>query len=179
MVASSYGPAYDAFVRALLPAAVLLLAACSACFGEPVSPASCRGEGTGILVETAEHRLVLCENDTVTGQFAVALGRGGTGKTREGDRKTPLGDYPLGPPRASASFGTFIPIGYPTREQARAGLTGSAVGIHGPRREAGFLGRFGTSVDWTLGCIAVASDEEIETIARWVRELGRAGIRIR
>lgn len=100
--------------------------------------------------------------------FAVSLGKGGTGKTREGDGKTPLGTYSLGRPRASKRFGTFVPIGYPTPDQRKRGLTGRDVGIHGPDRRFGWAGSVNSWVDWTDGCIAVSSDEEIFRIAEWV-----------
>ena len=114
--------------------------------------------------------LHLCEAGLSVGEYAVAMGKGGPGKRREGDNKTPVGRYLLGLPRASSSFGTFIPIGYPTPSQKRDGYTGSAIGIHGPSRTFAWAGSTNTAVDWTEGCIAVASDEAIEEIAAWVGE---------
>ncbi|AKU91455.1 hypothetical protein AKJ08_1842 [Vulgatibacter incomptus] len=111
--------------------------------------------------------------------YAVAIGRGGTGKTAEGDRKTPLGDYPLGLPRPSRKFRTFIPIGYPTERQAREGLTGSDVGIHGPSRPFAWLGSSNLWIDWTLGCIALGRDADIDTLAEWVLREQPIAVRIR
>jgi murein L,D-transpeptidase YafK len=134
-----------------------------------IAPSPCAQAGSAVLVETGAHRLSLCQDGRVTESFRVALGTGGVGKTREGDAKVPLGAYPLGAPRASAQFGTFILVGYPTRAQRRAGFTGGAVGVHGPTRGARFRSSSSnTDSDWTLGCIAVGSDAEIERIAAWV-----------
>jgi hypothetical protein len=95
---------------------------------------------------------------------------GGTGKRRRGDGRTPLGAYALGAPRASARFGTFIPISYPTAAQATRGLTGGAVGIHGPPRGMDVPAGYPvTELDWTEGCIATGTDGEVGEIAEFVR----------
>lgn len=112
----------------------------------------------------------------------MSLGRGGLDKRREGDRKTPLGRYRLGSPRPSVSgFHVFIPVGYPTSTQRRAGFTGGAIGVHGPPEgwpEA--MARTSMAVsDLTFGCIMVASADEIHRIARWVRDHGVKAIEIR
>lgn len=122
------------------------------------------------MVDLVEHRLCLCEDESVAAEYRVAIGKGGTGKRREGDHKTPVGAYPLGTPRASSEFGTFIPVGYPTAEQRREGYTGSAIGIHGPSRPFAWAGPMNLAADWTEGCIAVSSDEAIDDIATWVRQ---------
>ena len=98
----------------------------------------------------------------------VALGSGGLDKRWEGDGKVPLGAYPLGAPRTSKAFHRFIPVGYPTPSQRRQGFSGGAIGIHGPSRAHN--GPLSTGMDWTLGCIAVGTDDEIDRVARWVKE---------
>ena len=80
---------------------------------------------------------------------------------KKGDKKTPLGEYRLSPPRPSVSgVRTFIHVGYPTRNQRNKGYTGGAIGIHGPTRD----GRLRN----TLGCISVKTNDEIDEIAQWV-----------
>jgi hypothetical protein len=133
---------------------------------EPTS-SPCPPRGTTIAVDTGSHDLWLCSDGTPEARFTVALGRGGIGKRRQGDERTPLGTYPVGEPRPSSLYGIFIPIGYPTPDQAARGWTGSAVGIHGPPR--GVKYRF-TGLDWTAGCVATGTDAEAEEIAEWVRE---------
>lgn len=123
--------------------------------------------GALVLVDTASHRLALCQAGHPVETFSVRIGSHGAGKTREGDEKTPLGQHPLGEPTPSRDFHVFIPIGYPTPEQRRAGLTGSAVGIHGPHRRVRWLGPLVNLFDTTDGCVGVATDEEIDRVAAW------------
>lgn len=120
------------------------------------------------MVDLDRYDLLLCKGDRAVERHRVALGQGGVGKTKEGDRKTPVGTYRLGKPRGSKQFGTFIHIGYPTRAQRAKGYTGSAIGIHGPARGFGWAGPLNTLFDLTLGCVMVESDEVIQSIARWV-----------
>jgi L,D-peptidoglycan transpeptidase YkuD (ErfK/YbiS/YcfS/YnhG family) len=62
--------------------------------------------GFCLLVEASEKKMYLIKNDAIKLVFDVALGKRGLGKTREGDHKTPLGDYRIkwmvsrnGPPK--------------------------------------------------------------------------------
>jgi murein L,D-transpeptidase YafK len=136
------------------------------------SPSSCAPHETAVVVDTRAHRMHLCDAGKADHSFTVALGSRGVGKQRQGDNRTPLGRYGLGPPRASKSFHIFVPVGYPTPAQARLGFTGGAIGIHGPPRGYSTLAELAMLVaqDWTAGCIAVASDAEIETVAAWLRK---------
>ena len=132
--------------------------------------AACQPDETAIVVDTTAHRLHLCRDGTPAQTFAVALGMSGVDKRRAGDNRTPLGSYPLGPPRASRWFHRFIPVDYPTAARRRAGFSGGAIGIHGPPRGLENAARLAMLVasDWTAGCIAVATDAEIDQIAAWV-----------
>ena len=129
-------------------------------------PDACSEYATSVLVDTNAHLMRLCLRGRAMRELRVAIGGGGVGKRREGDGKVPLGAYRLGRAQASASYTLFIPIGYPTEEQRKAGYTGSAVGVHGP--PGNLEGPLATSVDWTLGCIAVGTVQEIRDVAKWV-----------
>jgi L,D-peptidoglycan transpeptidase YkuD (ErfK/YbiS/YcfS/YnhG family) len=153
---------------------VVLLAVCA----RAGTRAPCAGATNAVVVDTRTRTLALCASGAPEQTFPVALGAGGLGKQREGDGRTPLGDYPLGAPRASKSFGTFIPVGYPTPAQTRAGMTGGAIGIHGPARGWAWAGAANTVTDWTAGCIAVGSDAEIAQISAWVRTRRPLNLRI-
>ena len=153
--------------RAIVPWALVLLSLPGP--ARPSDARPCPASGDAVVVHTATRHLWLCADGTAAARYAVALGRGGVGKRRRGDGRTPLGTYPLGAPRPSARYGTFIPIAYPTSEQAANGFTGSALGIHGPPRGFDLLDSLVTSVDWTLGCIAMGSDGEVGAIAEFVR----------
>ena len=134
----------------------------------------CGARETAIVIDTRAHQMHLCREGENEQTYAVALGIRGVGKQRQGDNRTPLGKYLLAPPRASRDFHTFIHVGYPTPAQARMGFTGSAIGIHGPPRGFQSFAELASLVtrDWTAGCIAVATDDEIEQVAAWVRKQG-------
>ncbi|HEY4185948.1 MAG TPA: L,D-transpeptidase family protein [Polyangia bacterium] len=146
----------------------------------PVAVDPCAGTTDArIVVDTAKHRLALCESTHQVASFGVRLGHGGVGKTTEGDGKTPLGLYTLGVPRPSAHFGIFIPIGYPTDEQRQRGFTGGAVGVHGPHRWVRWLGSLVNTFDSSDGCVGVATDRDIDTIATWAKQAKARKIELR
>jgi len=145
------------------------------------SPSSrdCGANETGIVVDTRAHQMHLCGAGKIERTFAVALGMRGVGKQRQGDNRTPLGRYGLGPPRASQHFHIFVPVQYPTPAQARMGFTGGAIGIHGPPRGWSFAELASlVAQDWTAGCIAVATDDDIEAVAAWIRKHGVQEVRL-
>lgn len=133
-------------------------------------PSPCPEKGDFIAVIARKRELWLCQDGAPVARFHVAMGRGGVDKRRQGDGRTPLGTYALGLPRPSARFGVFIPIDYPTPDQAAQGFTGSAVGIHGPPRGLTEPEYPTTAVDWTQGCIATGVDDDIVVIAGFVLE---------
>lgn len=141
-----------------------------------VRASPCAGEVRALVVESGRRTMTVCEEGRALEVVPVRLGREGVGKSREGDRKTPSGRYALGRPLPSRDYGTFVPVGYPTAEQARAGYTGSAVGVHGPGRKVRWLGPLVNVLDTTDGCIGVASDEEASRLASWVRRTPGATI---
>lgn len=145
-----------------------LMSSAQSAVASSASPERCSSHGTSLLVETRSHELRLCEDGRTRAAFPVSLGERGIGKRLRGDRRTPLGLYPLGSPRPSASFGTFIPIGYPTPWQKRMGFTGASVGLHGPPRDYAGARAELLANDWTWGCVALGSDAEIARVAAWV-----------
>jgi murein L,D-transpeptidase YafK len=173
--------------RAAMPTFIPLLVLALVCSSSSPSPSpvrsssarDCRASETGIVVDTRAHQLHLCADGKIERTFAVALGMSGVGKQRQGDNRTPLGRYALGPPRASQHFHIFVPVQYPTPAQARLGFTGGAIGIHGPPRGWSFaeLGAL-VAQDWTAGCIAVATDNDIEAIAAWIHQHGVKDVRL-
>jgi murein L,D-transpeptidase YafK len=140
----------------------------------------CANRETAVVIDTRARQMHLCRQGESDHTYAVALGVSGVGKQREGDARTPLGKYALAAPRVSRNFHIFIHVGYPTPAQARMGLTGGAIGIHGPPRGLWSIAELASLVmrDWTAGCIAVATDEEIEAVAAWVRKHGVKEVRL-
>lgn len=172
----------DRFRLGLHVARVVVLTAALGAVARPAHSerAPCQPRETAVVVETHARLLSLCEDGHLAGSFDVALGVGGVDKRRAGDNKTPLGRYPLGAPRVSRDYHLFVPVVYPTAEQTRLGFTGSAIGIHGPPRmfRNALAHRHPPLPDWTAGCIAVRTDEEIEQIAAWLRAHGGRQVRL-
>jgi murein L,D-transpeptidase YafK len=126
-----------------------------------------------VVVKKAAHALELYRGAELIRSYEVSLGRGSSGaKQREGDSRTPEGDYTLDYRKADSSFHRALHISYPLPKQeaaakARGVSPGGLVMVHGIRNGLGFLGHLHTLVDWTNGCIAV-TNLEIEEIWRVV-----------
>lgn len=138
----------------------------------------CEEKGTALVYSINEKALFVCENSESTAAYYVAIGSRGTGKTKEGDRKTPVGKYSLGKPKASEEFGIFIPVGYPNASDKKNGYTGGDIGVHGPKRFAACMGALNVAINWTAGCVAMASDQQILEMAEWVLKNPSANIYI-
>jgi hypothetical protein len=130
--------------------------------------ATCPPKGTLVLVDTAQHRLELCASGELVHGYDVAIGSGGAVpvERRIGWAVTPLGRFSLAGPIPSSQYHVFIPLLNPAPKR----FTAWAIGLHGPPRSARDGGHPNVESDWTLGCIALSSDPEIDEIARWVRE---------
>jgi len=135
----------------------------------------CPPTGAVMVVDTARHRLVLCEGGAAVRNYDVATGANGPAPKRVGWAQTPLGTFTLTQPRASRQFHVFIPLANPDPKRFSAW----AIGVHGPQRGWENAGHVNVESDWTLGCVAVASDAEIDAIAAWVREKRARRIEVR
>ncbi|HEX2584596.1 MAG TPA: L,D-transpeptidase family protein [Steroidobacteraceae bacterium] len=128
---------------------------------------------TKIVVDKSRHVMTLYANDTVLKTYQVALGRGdGMAKEREGDNRTPEGNYLIDSKSSDSQFYKSLHISYPSAENiARAKANGyspgGAVLIHGLRNDLKWIGRLHVLKDWTRGCIAV-TNEELDEIWRVV-----------
>lgn len=126
-----------------------------------------------IVVNKSTRTLLLYSGANVIGRYRVALGRTPEGpKLRQGDGKTPEGDYTISGRNASSAFHRSLRISYPNaadRERARrAGVDpGGDFMIHGLPNGQGSIGQAHRLTDWTESCIAV-TNEEIEEIWRLV-----------
>lgn len=101
--------------------------------------------------------------------YKVALGGEPVGaKDRQGDHKTPEGDYAVDRKNPNSTFHKALHLSYPNaadRERAqKLGVhPGGDVEIHGLGAKLGWVGSAHTLHDWTDGCIAV-TNEEIDEI---------------
>lgn len=114
--------------------------------------------------------------------YKVALGGEPVGaKTKQGDHRTPEGDYVIDSRNAHSQFHRSLHVSYPSaadRERARrlGVLPGGNIYIHGLPNGYGFVGDAHRARDWTDGCIAV-TDREIEEIWKLVDDGTRVEIR--
>jgi murein L,D-transpeptidase YafK len=124
---------------------------------------------THIVVEKSARRLTLYRGDVVLRRYEVSLGRSPRGaKEREGDGRTPEGDYVIDYYKLDSGYHRALHVSYPSAaDRARAASAGVNPGglimIHGLPNGYGWIGRLHLGSDWTVGCIAV-TNEEIEEI---------------
>ena len=121
-----------------------------------------------LLVRKSERRLYLLRAGQVLREYKVALGLSPQGhKQREGDKKTPEGQYKLIRRNPRSDFFLSMEISYPNstdlyRAQRQGVKPGGAIMLHGwpniPRKTTDYY----KSADWTDGCIAVANADMVE-----------------
>jgi murein L,D-transpeptidase YafK len=104
-----------------------------------------------IIINKANHELILYYQGELIATYKVSLSRNGLGKkTKEGDNLTPEGRF-VGKKRAQTRFHKAISIG----EWGDC----CAVLIHGLGKEFGWVKKFHRWIDLTMGCIALTNDE--------------------
>jgi murein L,D-transpeptidase YafK len=126
-----------------------------------------------VVVEKSKRELTIYREGKAIKTYTVALGRVPVGaKSREGDNRTPEGQYWIDYRKADSGYFRALHISYPSQADiAAAAKLGAAPGgdimIHGLRNGLGWLGKLHRITDWTLGCVAV-TNEEIEELWRAV-----------
>lgn len=109
------------------------------------------------------HRFDVVDGElTRTRQDYMSIGKGGTGKERAGDRRTPLGIYfvteQLETSRMHEKYGaTAFPLDYPNAWDRRLGRTGDGIWVHGVDRNGGVRPELDTD-----GCIALPNERLLE-----------------
>jgi murein L,D-transpeptidase YafK len=127
-----------------------------------------------IVVMKSKRTMTLESDGHVVKTYKVALGGQPIGaKDRQGDHKTPEGEYFVDAKNANSQFFMALHLSYPTAtDRARARKLGVSPGgdveIHGLGKKYGWIGARHRLSDWTDGCIAV-TNEEIEEIFGMVR----------
>jgi len=155
------------------PVIVFAVATLTACGAPQADAPGSAGEVDRILIEKAAHRMTLYDGERVIRSYRVSLGGGGlVPKPREGDRRTPEGDYRISGRNPRSAYHLSLRISYPTPAQVaqarRRGVSpGGDIMIHGLPNGRGWMKSAYVGRDWTDGCIAV-SDDEIEEIWRLV-----------
>ncbi|MGB7320589.1 MAG: L,D-transpeptidase [Albidovulum sp.] len=135
----------------------------------PIPGPPLTGEIDRILVEKSARRLTVFRNGEPLRSYQVALGFQPEGdKIRQGDGKTPEGNFRINRLNAGSAFHLSLGLDYPQHDdilRARAGgySPGGDIFIHG--QPNALFGKATLRHDWTEGCIAL-SDAEIEEIWR-------------
>jgi murein L,D-transpeptidase YafK len=135
-----------------------------------------------VVVLKKERTLQLLSQGKVIKTYKVALGGDPVGaKARQGDHKTPEGEYVLDARNAHSQFYKSIHISYPSaRDRAAARKKGVSPGgdvfVHGLPNGYGWVGAGHREKDWTDGCIAV-TNQEIDEI--WLAVADGTPIEIR
>jgi len=121
-----------------------------------------------VIVDKSDRRLYLMREGEVLRSYRIALGLDPVGhKQREGDFRTPEGEYRLVRRNSRSDYFLSIQVSYPNDQDAararRSGVEpGGAIMIHGlpntPRKPLDYY----ASNDWTDGCIAVTNSEMVE-----------------
>ena len=125
-----------------------------------------------VLVRKSQRMLYLMRADRVIAEYPIKLGLNPYGpKRRQGDFRTPEGDYRLVRRNSHSDFFLALEVSYPNDadvERAREmGVEpGGLIMIHGqpntPRKPASYY----ASNDWTDGCIAVTNAAMVDI---WLR----------
>lgn len=166
-----FGVAFGTIVGAVVAVgAALLLFRGSAPAGGRLPP---EARATRLVVDKSERTLRVFDGDRLLTSYAIALGRNPVGhKEREGDGRTPEGEYVIDSRKEDSAFHRALHVSYPgpddaARARERGVSPGGDIMIHGLRNGLGFIGRAHLLADWTEGCIAV-TDPEIEELWRAV-----------
>ena len=123
-----------------------------------------------ITVDKSLRRLYLIKDGETVRSYRIALGLAPGGrKMREGDYRTPEGEYYISARKPDSSFMLALQVSYPNEEdRARADEAevpaGGLIMVHGrPIRPTNGRDRdYYSSRDWTDGCIAVSNSAMLE-----------------
>ncbi len=149
-----------------------------------------------IVIWKSQYTLTLYKGDQPVKTYRAVFGKGyqDGDKRREGDKRTPEGDYYICTMNGSKRFYKFLGLSYPDLKHAELGLQallitpeqfamikkamderqpppwdtplGGAVGIHGRMHASAVASNTLASINWTDGCIALdnADIDEIYSV---------------
>jgi murein L,D-transpeptidase YafK len=121
-----------------------------------------------VVVNKTERRLYLMQKGQVLKSYKIALGLMPAGhKVREGDFRTPEGDYFLTRRVIDSDYFMSIMVSYPDRTDysnaKNLGVTpGGNIMIHGQPNQPKKAASYYANYDWTDGCIAVSNQAMTE-----------------
>lgn len=173
---------------ALLPACLLFMASWAQGAPESQPALSLPVKNPKIIVSKGKRELTLYSGTDVLKSYPIALGFEPAGtKLKQGDGKTPEGQYKIVYKNPNSAFTLSLQVGYPNAEDAKraldSGLIDAALkkkidraarnGTRPPQDTVLggdiFIHGGGVGWNWTLGCIAM-TNEDIKELFRAVPE---------
>jgi murein L,D-transpeptidase YafK len=130
-----------------------------------------------IVILKSERKLHLIEQSAIRHSFDIDLGKIPIGKKKfKGDKKTPEGKYKIVSKNNHSDYYLSLRISYPSWRDRLYALVrfrnpGGQIMIHGQTTNKNFdsykkfkTGEYRSGVDWTLGCIATRSNEDMKKV---------------
>ena len=124
-----------------------------------------------LTADAARSRLYVFENRPEgwgrRGDYYVTIGKLGTGKTKAGDKRSPVGWYTITSHKPRSELEELYgdgayPLSYPNDWDRRAGRDGSGIWIHGVPRDT-----YSRPPKASDGCV-VLSNEDLASLARFI-----------
>ena len=130
-----------------------------------------------LVVDKSAYTLTAYAGEEVIKKFTISLGASPIGpKERDGDEKTPEGEYTIDAKAdlGQSGFHRNLGVSYPEEKdianaRSKGYETGGDIKIHGLQNGMGYVGRFHRWWNWTDGCIAL-TDEEIDDLYKHVKK---------
>lgn len=124
-----------------------------------------------VVVDTKKSRLYLYENDAKAGRprfvadYYITQGKLGAEKSKEGDKKTPIGVYHVTSSLSREKLGDFygsgaFPINYPNEWDRRQGRNGHGIWLHGVPSNT-----FSRPPRASDGCVVLAN-QDLDALAK-------------
>lgn len=152
------------------PLRLLLLAAALGALLPAFEPAAGDALQTAdrVVVRKSERRMYVMRDDRVIATYRISLGLNPAGpKQREGDFRTPEGEYHLGRRNSHSDYFLSIQVTYPNehdveRARQRGWRPGGSIMVHGLPNVLRHPTSYYESFDWTDGCIALSNADMID-----------------
>tara|TARA_R110000850_G_C9731612_1_gene443360 strand:+ start:113 stop:586 length:474 start_codon:yes stop_codon:yes gene_type:complete len=118
-----------------------------------------------VKVLKTERKMYLLDGGETIAEFDIALGGEPVGhKEREGDQRTPEGEYVLDYKKEDSTFYRAMHIDYPNSTDIKTaqdlGVSpGGLIMVHGQRNGLGWFAWITQNFDWTDGCIALTNSQ--------------------
>lgn len=118
-----------------------------------------------VLIVKSEKKLYLEKNGKVFASYPVVFGSNPKGhKEKEGDGRTPEGNYMIDEKKEDSAYYRALHISYPNEKdiaaaKAKGVSPGGKIYIHGQKNGYGWAARVTQMKNWTKGCIALTNHD--------------------